>query len=255
MITLKNAKSLKDYDSVSLAEMLREHFKASYPVHQTEALGEAIQVASYLHRSDVRRGGRGKMPNPPYIEHPLRVAYRLVRDFGVTDPDVVLAAVLHDTVEDHAHEFVDFEGVNFLVAKDDEKGARARALEFISEHFGYSVTYILDAVSNPLLSAGVTKAEKVQSYLEHVERTVEMSPEARILKFSDFVDNAGSLHHHYEVGDSGVNYFLDRYAPLLPIYRKVFGGYPTEGVYLPTAVLARLSEVKKQFDKFEAGRA
>lgn len=36
----------------------------------------------------------------PYINHPLALAATLANEGGVTDPDVIAAALLHDTVED-----------------------------------------------------------------------------------------------------------------------------------------------------------
>lgn len=253
MIQFKESKALKELDSVSLAEMLREHFIVSYPAHQGFFLGEAIQVASYLHRNDIRRGARGVHRTPSYIEHPLRVAYRMVRNFGVSDPNLIIAAVLHDTVEDHAHDFADFEGVSSSSA-GDEVGARRRALIFIRDTFNKDVRNIVHAVSNPVLEPGVSKAEKVAIYLEHVSAEIRKSPEARILKFSDFVDNAGSLHHHYTPGEKALNYFLDRYTPLLDVYQEAFQDCASREVYNSLLALRRLDQVRAQFDTFEAAR-
>lgn len=251
MITFRDHdRPLKDLDSVSLASKLRQHFIDRYPVAQTEKLNDAIQVASYLHRYDVRRGGRGKLPNPPYIEHPLRVALRL-STFGVHDEDTYLAAVLHDTVEDHPFEFADFEGVQ---KHDNETDARTAALEFISRKFGYWVASTVGAVSNPILPEGTSKAEKVESYLTHVTEEVAFYPRARILKFSDFVDNAGSLHHHYEYNDPKVQYFIDRYAPLIPVYREWFTNR-TNLIYRDTPALTRLQDVERQFALFRGAAA
>ncbi len=252
MIEFKEAKGLKDYDSVTLAEMLRDRFTRTYPIAEVNRLTGAIQVASYLHRHDVRRGNRGKMPNPPYIEHPLRVALRLI-GFEVSDPDVIIAAVLHDTVEDHAHEFSDFEGV-LRTEITDEPLARRRALEFISQKFGYGVAALVDMVSNPILPSGISKAEKIESYLNHVGHVVGASELGRILKFSDFVDNGGSLHHHYNYNDPKVQYFLDRYSPLLIQYRRAFLLYDSDAYDLES-VIHRLDMVQEQFSRFESGLA
>lgn len=247
MISFKETKALKDYDSVSLAGMLREHFIQNYPIAQVEKLSDAIQVASYLHRYDVRRGNRGKLSNPPYIEHPLRVALRLVR-FDVKNPDLILAAILHDTVEDHASDFMDFQGMPSRYLS--EEMSRANALNFISTHFGYGVTAIVDDVSNPIISEGVTKEEKISQYQKHVERVINHSEDALLVKVSDFIDNAGSLHHHYNLGDKKVSYFLNRYASLIPLYTDA-----VDTVLHPSfnadAVLTRIEQVDAQFKKFE----
>lgn len=247
MITFKGTKPLKDYDSVSLAEILRAHFTEYFPLREVQRLNDAIQVASYLHRHDVRRGNRGKLPNPPYIEHPLRVAIRLARTFAVKDPHVITAAVLHDTIEDHPFDFADFQGVR---AVEDEREARIEAMDFLGEHFGYLTAALVSQVSNPIIPPGIAKTEKIAQYQDHVAKVVSYSGNALIVKVSDFVDNAGSLHHHYEYNDPKVGYFLDRYEPLLEIYRGALktGAHGFNSL----AALARLDDVEAQFDLFRS---
>lgn len=250
MITFKNVMPLKNYDSVSLAEQLRAHFAEFYPVRYSERLSDAIQVASYLHRSDVRRGNRGKMPNPPYIEHPLRVALRLATHFEVRNPDVLIAAVLHDTVEDHPYEFADFWGV-YTVKRGDAKGAREYAMQYVSDVFGYDVASIVDDVSNPPFEGKRSKAEKIAAYQAHVEHIVKGSAYSLAVKFSDFVDNAGSLHHHYEYRDKDARYFVQRYSGLVPIYRAgLASALPSD--WNVGAMRERLDGVEQEFDKFKA---
>jgi len=248
VITFKGTKSLKDYDSVSLASMLRQHVQTYYPIANVENIDNAIQVASYLHRNDVRRGGRSKLPNPPYIEHPLRVALRMATYFDVRNADVLVASILHDTVEDHAFEFADFQGVHLA---QDEATTREHALSFISKTFGYQVASIVERVSNPIIPSDLPKSEKVKMYQSHVEKTTELYDDALILKFSDFVDNAGSLHHHYDYDDKKVSYFLDRYEALIPMYRERFKARE-HTLFDVDSVLIRLDEVEKQFKRFRA---
>jgi Guanosine polyphosphate pyrophosphohydrolases/synthetases len=246
MITFKNEKPLKEYDAVSLAEMLRADFVEKYPAPTVQRLQNAIQVASYLHRNDVRRGARSTSVSPPYIEHPLRVALRALRRFQVADPNVIIAAVLHDTVEDHALDFVDFEGV-----RATDKGYEDRvALGYLSQQFGFEVAKFVELVSNPPITPGTPKAEKIAAYQAHVAKVVNLSSEALIIKVSDFIDNAGSLHHHYSYGDPKVGYFLDRYEPLLEVYRGALNTGNHE--FWVAKVRERLDDVESQFDKFRS---
>lgn len=53
----------------------------------------AYALANHLHKGMVRKNG------DPFLVHPLRVAYRLMR-FGKYDHRVICAALLHDVVED-----------------------------------------------------------------------------------------------------------------------------------------------------------
>jgi guanosine-3',5'-bis(diphosphate) 3'-pyrophosphohydrolase len=62
----------------------------------TLLLLRALEFAAAKHR-DQRRKGRGASP---YINHPIEVARALADVGGVTDPEILSAAILHDTVED-----------------------------------------------------------------------------------------------------------------------------------------------------------
>jgi len=57
---------------------------------------EAARFSAEKHR-DQRRKGTGRKP---YINHPIEVADQLWNEGGVRDSDVIVAALLHDTLED-----------------------------------------------------------------------------------------------------------------------------------------------------------
>jgi len=70
--------------------------RAGYPPSDASRLLEAAQFAATKHRDQRRKD----VDASPYINHPIAVAELLARVGGVTDITVLLAAVLHDTVED-----------------------------------------------------------------------------------------------------------------------------------------------------------
>jgi len=59
---------------------------------------QAAAFAARKHRLQRRKDAEGS----PYINHPLEVAALLAGEGGVTDPETLVAAVLHDTLEDTA---------------------------------------------------------------------------------------------------------------------------------------------------------
>jgi (p)ppGpp synthase/HD superfamily hydrolase len=59
-------------------------------------LEKAIEFASRAHRGHYRKGVSGL----PYIVHPMDVLFKVRHLGGITDEDVLAAAVLHDVVED-----------------------------------------------------------------------------------------------------------------------------------------------------------
>jgi hypothetical protein len=66
-----------------------------FPAAQRGRIDAALALMSRLHERDRRQ-------REPYSWHPLRVTIRILSHYRVTDPDVACAALLHDTVEDHA---------------------------------------------------------------------------------------------------------------------------------------------------------
>jgi GTP pyrophosphokinase len=64
------------------------------PAATCEAVGDAAAFALRFHGDQKRPTGA------PYVEHLLEALEVLVRGAGVSDPDVLCAAVLHDVVED-----------------------------------------------------------------------------------------------------------------------------------------------------------
>lgn len=75
-----------------------ERFRAAIQKHcspdQTSLVMLAYRLAKYGHREQQRDGGER------YFEHPWRVAAFLVEKLGVSDCDVIIAAFLHDILED-----------------------------------------------------------------------------------------------------------------------------------------------------------
>lgn len=62
----------------------------------------AYMLAKHLHRSQTRKEKDDEGNNIRYFEHVRRVAIILMDEFHVVDPDLVIAALLHDTLEDCA---------------------------------------------------------------------------------------------------------------------------------------------------------
>src|SRR6185503_7246815 len=59
---------------------------------------KALAFAAHKHRDQRRKDAEAS----PYINHPIALADVLVNEGGVTDVEVLCAALLHDTVEDTA---------------------------------------------------------------------------------------------------------------------------------------------------------
>lgn len=80
IVFLKSMIKVSAHDRAGVT--VKEHFR------------RAAEFASDKHAGQTRKDGK-----TPYIQHPVRVAYILGRN-GEHDPVVMIAALLHDTIED-----------------------------------------------------------------------------------------------------------------------------------------------------------
>jgi (p)ppGpp synthase/HD superfamily hydrolase len=56
---------------------------------------KAISFAAQRHQGQMRKDKK-----TPYVAHPMRVSTILAQEFKVSDPEILTAALLHDTIED-----------------------------------------------------------------------------------------------------------------------------------------------------------
>ncbi len=102
----------------------------------TGLLLQALDLAAAKHRDQRRKD----TPKSPYINHPIAVA-KMLWDCGVRDQTTILAAVLHDTIEDTdttREEIVGLFGAEVadvvVEVTDDKSLPKARRKELQVEH-------------------------------------------------------------------------------------------------------------------------
>lgn len=191
---------LKQMDPAMLVfELDREILRLMPGTTNSELITSAATMASFLHRKQTRFV-RGDLPRVPYIEHPLRVALRLVR-WGVADVELIAAALLHDVVEDCSAELL--EGFGYPGEKP---------LECLARLYGRRVSQLVGAVTNP---------DNGTSYEDHLALLASSGSRALLIKASDLKDNAGSIRHQLGHGqDSRMYRMLFKYMPAVEIVAK-----------------------------------
>jgi (p)ppGpp synthase/HD superfamily hydrolase len=204
-IALLRAQPLKRMDAASL--LLEVNTPLDGRIHSAAAL------AAWAHRGG-RRLRRGDLPVTHYIEHPLRVAARL-RRWGTVSADLIVAALLHDTVEDCADDICRVLGQS----PHDEASARDEVLAFYEQEFGAEAAFIVRALTNPLTIDEQPGHRRQAEYRRHVVQAVR-DPRVAVCKFADFADNALSLHHTADVSNPDRNTVrrARKYLPLLPVF-------------------------------------
>lgn len=202
---------LKEMDGALLFPAVQA--EAARVGHDVPLVSSAMNLASYLHRKQTR-ANRGDLPRTCYIEHPLRGTMRAYR-YGVTDINIIIGEILHDTVEDNPLEFA------AQIAgrpTDDEVRARVTAFAAVQKMYGPGVEAIVRGMTNDISVPGLSRAEKHANYVKHVVIAIE-DPRVAIAKFIDFVDNAVGLHHNLQGAGTGMVVRLaTKYTPLVPIF-------------------------------------
>ncbi len=131
----------------------------------------------------------------------LRVTIRILSHYRVTDPDVACAALLHDAVEDHAQDLA-------------PGGTRQAAFAVLAGQFGERTAGLVATVTNPVWEPG---RDEHKQYREHVAESLAATPWARVIKVSDFTDNAVGLFH---TTGPKLSRLATKYRPLVPMLRE-----------------------------------
>lgn len=119
-------------------------------------LFKALDFAARKHRDQRRKDPEAS----PYINHPIALANLLWNQAGVTDPIVIVGAILHDTVED-----------------------TDTTLEELIEEFGPEVAELVSEVTD---DKSLPKQTRKQLQIEHASH---LSDRAKLIKLADKISN------------------------------------------------------------------
>jgi hypothetical protein len=185
---------------------------------------EALRLAGRLHSLDHRQ-------REPFINHVLRVALRIIVHYDVRDADIICAALLHDSVEDHTEEL--------------SKTGRPGAFAMLTACFGPQVANLIGAVTNPSYAPEMNEIDEDVQYREHVVASLERHPRARVIKASDFTDNGVGLI--YTTGSKAAK-SARKYAPLVPALADLIARQDTPlTCQAKTRILRQLDTAQERF--------
>lgn len=158
-------------------------------MRDTARLLAAVQFAAERHRMQRRKDAEAS----PYINHPVALAALLANEGGVDDVEVLMAAILHDTVEDTETTMAEIEALfgarvaGFVAEVTDDKALpkeRRKALQV--EHAphlstGGALIKLADKTCNLRDVAGSPPAdwsvERRREYFDWARRVVLALPE------------------------------------------------------------------------------
>ena len=129
---------------------------------------KALSFAAHKHRDQRRKDADAS----PYINHPIDLANVLCNEAGICDPEVLCAALLHDTVED-----------------------TDTTPEELERLFGSAIRDLVMEVTD---DKRVPKPERKRLQVEHA---AQLSPKAKLIKLADKIrnvrDEAGKPPAHW----------------------------------------------------------
>jgi (p)ppGpp synthase/HD superfamily hydrolase len=155
---------LRVFEAKSGWPVLRERLTGGVPEQDLVLLDEAVGFAVRRHAGQTRPAGE------PYVEHLLEVVAVLVEGAGITDVDVLRAAVLHDVVED-----------------TECSPAEVR------DRFGDRVAVLVEWVTKPARAEGRRREEARAAYLARLRAA---PTEALLVKLADRLSNVQRLDTH-----------------------------------------------------------
>lgn len=133
--------------------------------YDRKQLREAFVFSNEAHKDMRRKSGE------PYILHPIGVARIVVNEIGLKDKTSVIAALLHDVVEDTVHE-----------------------LSHIQERFGETVAKIVDGltkISEVIEPDSTTQAETLRKMLLTMSNDIRVA----LVKIADRLHNMRTIQH------------------------------------------------------------
>lgn len=149
-----DASVLEQFDQ--FADGLQKYYIEKDAIHHLQPILKAVAFAAEKHVGQFRQNAA----HTPYIIHPIGVAKSLWHEANVRSTNVLVAALLHDTLED-----------------------TATTAEEIEQHFGPRIRYTVEELTDP---SELSKQERLQRQVDHAPL---MSLNAQLVKLADRLYN------------------------------------------------------------------
>ena len=140
---------------------LYKSLETTLSAYDMKRVKDAYALASEAHREQYRRSGL------PYIVHPIAVAQIVAAELEL-GPNPVIAALLHDVVEDTDY-----------------------TLDYIKEHFGEDVAHLVDIVTKRKIERQVN-SKQVENFRQLLE-SMQYDVRAVLIKLADRLHNMRTL--------------------------------------------------------------
>ena len=183
----------------------------------SEKFVQAVSFANKIHTGQVRKG-----TNIPYISHLLAVASLVMENEG--SEDEIIAALLHDAVEDCGGESI---------------------LDEIKKRFGQNIASIVDGCTETYENPKPPWKGRKESYIAHIK---EANPSVKLVPCADKLHNVRSILSDYrQEGETLWNRFSASKEETLWFYQSMANILCASGKDLK--VYADLDNAVKELEK------
>ncbi|MBF0226873.1 MAG: bifunctional (p)ppGpp synthetase/guanosine-3',5'-bis(diphosphate) 3'-pyrophosphohydrolase [Desulfobacterales bacterium] len=173
-----------------------------YSIKPDDIILEAFQFAYNAHMNQKRKSGE------PYIIHPLSVFEILVKEFGLKDPYILVASLLHDCVE------------------DSPKVTKSH----IAKQFGEDIALLVDGCTK-MIKTNLSKKSRTELTHKKIFLTASREIGVMIIKLADRLHNIRTLdslensQKKHTIAEETVEVYAPMAAKLnlFPLKRELYG--------------------------------
>jgi hypothetical protein len=209
---------------------------ANWTEEEVTMVTNSFALASLVHAEDKHRG-------KPYTYHLLRNANRVATYLQVTDPEIITAILLHDSVEDHRVKIIiqgnrqmdysDMVNPYLLTPRQQQKAALSAIGLMTTERVRDGVAAVTNLPAEEL--TGLTDEEKRLAYIAKTAEAV-ISLDGFLIKISDWIDNGiGIVHSEPDQTSERHDYFSHKYGDVQPIHEARFAQADVQALLAPEA--------------------
>jgi GTP diphosphokinase / guanosine-3',5'-bis(diphosphate) 3'-diphosphatase len=215
----------------------RDTFEARLGIFQGEAREQilfAYDIAKNAHRNQLRDSGQR------YFEHPRAATLILLDECKIDDPDLIVAALLHDTVEDTS---IFGRRKNVPYSKWIN-----RAHWRLSRVFNERVADMIVDLTVPMVENDEIKNKK-EAKKRYLEGLLTSSPETLLVKMADRLHNLRTLNDR--LPEDRIKVIKETEEIYFPIFERAMDRFPGETGLMLSEMTKVIELVRIKLDEVE----
>lgn len=189
---------------------------------------QALEALDWMKSEMCKEQGFQRHDGSDYYEHLVAVAQDLL-NFGYRDEELIVAALLHDSVED-------VEGITVKMIADRFTDEIARIVELLTKKKGINYK----------------KGNHIVKYLAEIAK----HPKAALIKAADRIHNFGTLRH--ATPEKKLRQALETKMVFIPFFKECRNAYPRYANYFfqaKTRIEPHLWEIEEHYEAIEKLKA